>query len=165
MNNLEKKIKEEREKAWSEADVIIEKFAKEKSVSKYGNKKINVNGVTYDSQKEYYRHLELNILEKYGIISDVKFHDKNDVIFICENPTVRYIPDFTYIDNDGCKIMEDVKGMQTDVFIVKKKIVISRIRAGEYDFKFVLTRKYKDGFQAFEKYSKNETYIKPKRKK
>lgn len=165
MNKLEDKIAKEREDVWAEADIIIEKYSEEKSNSKYGNKKLKVNDVLYDSQREYYRHLELEILQKYGLISDLKFHAKEDVIVICQDPLVRYIPDFTYVNKEGKKIVEDVKGMQTPDFIIKKKIVISRIRSGEYDYELILTRKYKDGFKAFEKYSKNQTYIKPKRKK
>lgn len=151
--------------AWSKADIIVSDFAKEKSESKFGNKRLRVNDVLYDSHKEYYRHLELSLLQKYGKISNLKFHDKNDVLLIISNPDVKYIPDFTYVDSDGQKVVEDVKGMQTPDFIIKKKIVVSKIRAKEYDFKFILTRKYKNGFQAFEEYSQNQTYIKPKLKR
>lgn len=164
MTKLEELINKERIEEWAKVDLVIENFAKE-SNSKYGNKKIRVNGVLYDSHKEYYRHIELKILEKHGLVRDLKFHDKDDILLVVSNPDVRYFPDFTYIDKDGNKVVEDVKGMQTPDFIIKKKIVISRIRTGEYDFIYALTRKYKDGFQAFEKYSKTQTYIKPKRKR
>ena len=40
--------------------------------NKYSNKKITVNGKTYDSQKEYDRYCELRLLERAGVISDLQ---------------------------------------------------------------------------------------------
>ena len=165
MSKLKEQINKERIDAWAEADIVVEKHTEEKSTSKYGNKRLRVNGVLYDSIREYYRHLELKILEKHGLISDLRFHHSDDVLLVVSNPNVRYIPDFTYKNSEGVKVVEDVKGMQTPDFIIKKKIVISRVRTGEYDFIYKLTRKYKAGFQAFEEYSKNQTYVKPKQKR
>lgn len=41
-------------------------------MSKYHSKKITVNGITYDSKKEYRRHQELLLLEKAGLIKDLE---------------------------------------------------------------------------------------------
>lgn len=41
------------------------------------------------------------------------------------NKTIRsieYIADFSYIDNKGKRIVEDVKGIKTEVYKLKKKI-------------------------------------------
>lgn len=41
-------------------------------MSKYHSKKVTVNGITYDSKKEYKRHQELLLLEKAGLIKDLE---------------------------------------------------------------------------------------------
>ena len=41
-------------------------------MSKYHSKKITVDGITYDSKKEYRRHQELLLLEKAGLIKDLQ---------------------------------------------------------------------------------------------
>ncbi|NOQ50932.1 MAG: DUF1064 domain-containing protein, partial [Desulfuromonadaceae bacterium] len=36
---------------------------------------------------------------------------------------VRYIADFTYLDRNGNYVVEDSKGMKTQIFIVKQKLM------------------------------------------
>lgn len=76
-------------------------------VSKYRSKKITVDGITYDSKKEYRRHAELLLLEKSGAISDLKRQvrfelipsqrDRSSKKVIERNLT--YIADFVYTEN------------------------------------------------------------------
>ena len=40
--------------------------------SKYNNKKIEIDGITYDSKKEAKRHQELIFLERTGEINDLR---------------------------------------------------------------------------------------------
>lgn len=40
--------------------------------NKYRNKKITVNGITYDSKKEMRRHLLLLSMERNGMITDLQ---------------------------------------------------------------------------------------------
>jgi len=40
--------------------------------NKYGNKKITIDGETFDSKKEYNRFCELKLLERAGQIKDLK---------------------------------------------------------------------------------------------
>lgn len=159
----EEDLRQEILDAWSEASVIINQN-KQDNKTKFGSRKLLINNLTFDSETEYYRYLELKILEKYGIISDVKFHDKEDRLLIVSNPDVRYFPDFSYVIN-GEKIIEDTKGMQTPDFIIKKKIVISKIRSGEFNFTFLITRKNKREFIEVERHSKGYSYVKPKKKR
>lgn len=114
---------------------------KENHNSKFHNKKVTVDGVTYDSTKEYERHCYLKILEKAGDISNLRFH--KDSIILIDDPLVKYLPDFCYIEN-GKKIVEDFKGMQTKEFILKKKIIISMIKKGLLDITFRIV-KYENG--------------------
>lgn len=160
--NKEKFLNELKEE-WANASVLVKQYSEDKVKSKYGSKRLSVNDVKYDSQNEYFRHIELLLLQKYGEISNLRFHDKIDVVYICRNPDIRYIPDFTYNDKSGNFIIEDVKGIQTPDFIIKKKIMISKIRNGELNAQLILTRKLKDGFIIFEEYSQFQSYIKPKK--
>ncbi len=86
-------------------------------VSKYFNKPTK----GYHSAKEYARSVELKILSKSDVITDLKEQVKyefkhNDKVF------ARYVADFTYI-RDGEFIVEDVKGFHTDVYKLKKRMM------------------------------------------
>ena len=47
---------------------------------------------------------------------------------------IEYVADFMYIDKDDKKIVEDVKGMMTDVYKLKKKLFLN-LYDEEYDFR------------------------------
>ena len=49
---------------------------------------------------------------------------------------IRYIADFTYRLKDGTRIIEDVKGMQTDVFKLKRKLLERKIALGVIEGEF-----------------------------
>lgn len=97
-------------------------------MNKYNNKKTK----GYDSKKEYIRSLELKSLQSKGIISElreqVKFvllPSQYDIVNgkkVCIERPCSYIADFVYIKN-GKQIVEDVKGMKTDVYKIKKKLM------------------------------------------
>lgn len=95
-------------------------------MNKYRNKKVIVDGEEFDSKKEGNRYKELKLLLKVGKISNLELQPrfllqdgfkKNGKTF----RKIEYIADFKYIEN-GKTIVEDVKGMQTDVFKLKHKI-------------------------------------------
>lgn len=98
--------------------------------SKYGSKKITVDGITYDSKKEYARHCELKLLERAGVISGLKRQVKYQLLpsqkdatgKVIERPVV-YVADFEYIENDR-KVTEDVKGVRTKEYIIKRKLML-----------------------------------------
>ena len=83
--------------------------------SKYGNNKVKVNEIKFDSQLEADRWQELNILQKGGVIKDlrrqVKFelqpsYKKNGKTI----SSINYIADFCYFDLNKKKfIVEDTK--------------------------------------------------------
>ena len=85
----------------------------------------------FDSEGEFNRYYELRLLEKAGAISDLKRQvpfeliprqkSKNGEII----PAVKYVADFTYLE-DGQYIVEDFKGMKTDVYKLKKKMLMYR---------------------------------------
>lgn len=115
--------------------------------SKYGNKKITVDGITFDSKREYNRYCELKLLEKAGEISNLRRQVKFVLIPAqYEKTTERYtrgknkgelkqgrlierecayIADFVYIDNkEGKKVVEDTKGMRTKDYVIKRKLML-----------------------------------------
>lgn len=99
------------------------------SRSKYGNKKITVDGQTYDSEGEYLRWCELKLLERAGEISHLRQQVRFKLLptqYInkrCVERGVDYIADFVYNEKGG-EVVEDFKGKKTDVYILKRKLML-----------------------------------------
>lgn len=101
-------------------------------MAKYNNKKITRNGVTYDSKKEYFRHGELLLMERAGLISNLERQVKYILIpsqridgKVVERE-VSYIADFTYTEN-GKTVVEDVKSEITrkePAYVLKRKMML-----------------------------------------
>lgn len=93
--------------------------------NKYGNTRSG----GFDSLRERGRFRELQLLERAGKISglerQIKFdlipsqYDENDKLVF---RGISYVADFTYWEN-GQFIVEDVKGMKTDVYRLKAKLM------------------------------------------
>lgn len=95
-------------------------------MNKYRNKKVQVDMYVFDSIAESRRYKELKLLERTGEIQNLELqpHFLLQESFKKNGKTFRkieYIADFKYIEN-GKIIVEDVKGIQTDVFKLKHKI-------------------------------------------
>lgn len=95
-------------------------------MNKYRNKKIQVDMYVFDSIRESQRYKELKLLERAGEIKKLKLQPR----FLLQDSfrkngrtyrKIEYVADFQYIEN-GKTIVEDVKGIQTDVFKLKHKI-------------------------------------------
>lgn len=98
-------------------------------MAKYHNRKVTIDGITYDSRKEARRHSELLLLERAGAIQNLRCQVKFDLLpsqriggKVVERP-VSYIADFVYEEN-GQKIVEDTKGMKTKDYIIKRKLML-----------------------------------------
>ena len=120
---------------------------------KYGNTKIMVDGIQFDSKREAARYQELRLLERAGRISGLQTQVKYVLI-----PTQReasfevyksgpnkgrrkpgkvlececsYIADFVY-NQDGETVVEDVKGYRDQAsagyakFVIKRKLMLER---------------------------------------
>lgn len=102
--------------------------------SKYKSKKETVDGIKFDSKKEASRYKELKLLQKGGYITGLCLQ----VPFVLQDAYIRvdgkriraikYVADFVYKDADGNIHVEDVKGMRTDVYNLKKKIFEKRYK-------------------------------------
>lgn len=99
-------------------------------MSKYNNRRVTEDGITFDSIAERNRYRELRILERAGEISGLEVHVKYELqpSFKRDGKTIRaitYEADFRYVEN-GAVILEDVKGgkaTQTQVFAIKSKML------------------------------------------
>ena len=98
-------------------------------MNKYGSRKITVDGETFDSKKEYKRFCELSLLEKAGMVTDLKRQVRFELIpsqridgKVVERP-VHYVADFVYKEN-GQTVVEDTKGFKTKDYILKRKMML-----------------------------------------
>lgn len=89
--------------------------------SKYNNVKTTVDRITFDSKKEAARYQELKLMERAGIISELELQPEYE-LSVNNKPVCKYRADFAYI-RDGVRIVEDVKGLKTDVYRIKNKLM------------------------------------------
>ena len=100
----------------SEYKQLISKQATAKP-SKYGNVRTEIDGHTFDSKAEARRYSELKILQQCGEIKGFGLQPS----FVLPGD-IRYRPDFIVCGADGEIWVEDVKGMETKEFKIKKKL-------------------------------------------
>lgn len=113
--------------------------------NKYGNRKLNVGGMAFDSKHELHRWNELQLLEKIGAITDLRRQVKFVLIPAQYeagtgvykkgknkgNPKAgklierecSYFADFAYLEN-GILVVEDAKGVRTKEYIIKRKLML-----------------------------------------
>ena len=103
---------------------------RKKRDSKYGNTKVEDDGIKFDSKAEHKRWQYLVMLERAGEIKDLKL--LVPVILIPSMPrpsggrerSTTYLADFTYQTKAGVKVVEDVKGAVTPEFRLKRKLML-----------------------------------------
>ena len=103
-------------------------------MTKYNNKKVVLNGITFDSQKEARRYRDLSLLERAGEIKSLELQKAfilaESVKFENESrrkSAVKYVADFVYQEN-GQLVVEDVKSTMTrslPVYRLKKHLMKS----------------------------------------
>ena len=119
--------------------------------NKYHSKKVEFDGIVFDSKKEAKRFAELSLLEKAGTIQDLQRQVKFILIPAQREPDTvgarggikkgktiekecAYIADFVYKDltlNET--VVEDTKGFRTKDYIIKRKLMlyVHKIRTKE----------------------------------
>jgi hypothetical protein len=95
-------------------------------MNKYHATKTTVDGIIFDSRKESARYGTLRLLEQAGKISklqlQVSFIVLDDYNFMGKKKKgISYIADFVYVEGGKVHI-EDVKGVRTPVYRLKKKL-------------------------------------------
>lgn len=100
----------------------IADYRKIKGKSKYRNIKTYHNGKLYDSKKEAKRAGELDLLVRAGVVKGYEDQPKFPIVHkkikICT-----YVGDFLVQYPDGRAEVEDVKGVRTAIYKLKKKLV------------------------------------------
>lgn len=103
--------------------------------AKYGAKKVQIDGIWFDSKREGARYTELKAMQRAGLINALQCHPAFPVgingKFICTT-----VLDFRYFDfkrND--LIYEDVKGKDNPLSQLKRKLV-----EAEYGIKVEIVR-------------------------
>ena len=109
--------------------------------AKYGSKKVAFDGLEFDSKKEMYRYIRLKSMQEEGLISDlrmqvpyeiipavyeediVQLKTKVKTVTKCVQRATYYLADFVYKDKDGNVVVEDAKGMRTEKYLLKKKMM------------------------------------------
>ena len=97
--------------------------------SKYNNIRVQYNGKCFDSKKEMRRYQQLELLQRAGKIKNLCCQVVYDLL-----PTTRiggqtqrkttYVADFVYWDIEkDCEVIEDAKGMRTDAYKIKRKLM------------------------------------------
>lgn len=100
------------------------------SRAKYGNRKTSVLGVEFDSKREAKRYQELKALQLVGLITDLELQVRYELIPKQKTPSGKteraceYVADFRYRDKFGHLVVEDVKGMKTRDYVIKRKLMM-----------------------------------------
>lgn len=98
--------------------------------SKYNAIKTEVDGIKFDSKAEAEYYANLKLLERAGIIHDLKLQPR----FLLQDGftyhghkerKIEYVADFEYTMN-GERIVVDVKGLKTQVYRIKRKLFLKQ---------------------------------------
>ena len=90
--------------------------------NKYRNRPCVIDGKWFQSTKEGHRYQELRLLEKAGEISHLKTQVRFPIVVNGEKVCV-YVSDFTYRTLEGDDVVEDTKGVRTDIYKLKAKLL------------------------------------------
>lgn len=112
---------------------------------KYGNRKVSVDGIDFDSIREARRYKELKLLLLAGEIICLRMqvpfelipaqYEETGEVYTkgprkgqpkhgkCIEKSCVYVADFVYYQN-GKQIVEDTKGMRTPEYIIKRKLML-----------------------------------------
>jgi hypothetical protein len=110
--------------------------------SKYHAHPVDWHGEHFDSKKEFERYAALSLLERDGNIQNLRRQVKYVLIPAQREPDTKgprggtvkgkllerecsYKADFVY-DMGGETIVEDVKGVRTEAYRIKKKLMLER---------------------------------------
>ena len=118
---------------------------------KYGNKKVEIDGIEFDSKKEARRYCALQLMQQAGEIEGLELQKEFELIPAqyeyferygktgkrlqdgkrCIEKSCVYKADFAYI-KDGQQVVEDVKGYRDPrsagyaKFVIKRKLMLWR---------------------------------------
>lgn len=91
---------------------------------KYGNERVEVDGIKFDSKKEAARYVALRMLEHHGFIRNLRLQVPYKL-----TERRKYIADFVYEELGGfflldwVEVVEDCKGYRTEVYKLKRDLM------------------------------------------
>ena len=99
--------------------------------NKFRNERTEIDGIKFASRHEANRYIELKYMERAHLITDLQLQrvftligeQRDNKGKILERP-VKYIADFVYKDANGKTVVEDAKGLRTDVYKIKRKLML-----------------------------------------
>lgn len=95
---------------------------KKRKAPKYGNEKVVVDGITFDSKKEAARFQDLLLMQKAGVIEDL-WRQMSYELCVNGKKVCVYIAYFNYVDvKRGKVVTEDCKGYRTKEYRLKAKM-------------------------------------------
>lgn len=106
-------------------------------MSKYRNRKTQIDGITFDSKAESARYVELKLLQKAGVIRNLRLQPRFELQPAFRDATgkkhrkIEYVADFAY-EEDGKQVVEDCKGVKTQAFAIKQKLFLYTHRDIEF---------------------------------
>ncbi|TDO92331.1 uncharacterized protein DUF1064 [Halanaerobium saccharolyticum] len=98
--------------------------------NKYNNKKPLVDGIKFDSKKEARFYENLKLLKAAGEVKEFELQPK--FVLLEKNKDrvtgrgIKYIADFKITYSDGSVEVVDVKGHKTQVYKLKKKLLLAK---------------------------------------
>jgi len=92
--------------------------------NKFGAIRTTIDGITFASKAEAKRYAELRLMVMGNVISELELQPKYPII-INDMKVCTYVADFRYRNDRGKMIVEDVKGVKTPVYKLKKKLMAS----------------------------------------
>lgn len=98
-------------------------------MSKYHSQRVTYNGESFDSKRELGRYKELLLLQRGHVITDLRRQVPYLLIPAqyrdgkCKERSCSYVADFVY-RKGGRLVVEDCKGLKTDVYRIKKKLML-----------------------------------------
>jgi hypothetical protein len=100
-------------------------------MAKYRNVKVEIDGMKFDSKREAARWGQLQLLERAGHIRGLRRQQRYELAPSVKfegskraKPALVLIADFDYWEGDR-KIVEDVKGVITTAFTIKRHLLKS----------------------------------------
>lgn len=118
-----------------EYNALMLKRKPEVKRAKYGNIKTEVDGIIFDSVKEAARYGELKLLVKAEEICDLEVQPRYELkvngirlgAYVGDFRYFRYIEPLVSVRQgyDRVEVVEDVKGVKTPVYRLKKKLMLA----------------------------------------
>jgi hypothetical protein len=105
---------------------------------KYNATKVHDDGLIFDSKLEHSRYLQLKTLQAAGAIRELEVHKVYTLIdkeYVRGKPerAVKHELDFDYFDcEQKRRVVEDVKGVKTAVWVLKRRLFVARYPHIEY---------------------------------